>query len=64
MFRRSVVLNDPDAAKIYGGQDYEDCFENVQRVHDAFLDKHLIFTEDARGGPHIGSWKTGEICVR
>lgn len=70
MFRRaSVVLNDPDAAKYVWGTGFhwygEDCFENVQRVHDAFPDKHLIFTEGCQeGGPHIGSWKTGERYAR
>lgn len=36
-------------------------FENLSRVHDAFPDKHLIFTEGCiEGGPQMGEWHTGE----
>ena len=42
-----------------------DCFENVQRVHDAWPDKKLLFTEGCQeGGPHIGSWDVGERYAR
>jgi glucosylceramidase len=42
-----------------------DCFENVQRVHDAWPDKKLLFTEGCQeGGPHIGSWDLGERYAR
>ena len=38
-----------------------DHFDNVQKVHDEFPDKQLIFTEGCQeGGPHIGSWDLGE----
>ena len=38
-----------------------DHFDNVQKVHDEFPDKELIFTEGCQeGGPHIGSWDLGE----
>ena len=33
----------------------------MQKVHDEFPDKELIFTEGCQeGGPHIGSWDLGE----
>ena len=36
-------------------------FDKVQKVHEKFPDKQLIFTEGCQeGGPHIGSWKLGE----
>ncbi|MBN2164625.1 MAG: glycoside hydrolase family 30 protein [Pontiellaceae bacterium] len=70
MFERaSVVLNDEKAARYVWGTGFhwygEDCFDNVQRVHDAFPDKQLIFTEGCQeGGPHIGSWDLGERYAR
>ena len=34
-----------------------ECFDHVQQVHDAWPDKHLLFTEGCQeGGPHLGSW--------
>jgi glucosylceramidase len=36
-------------------------FENLSKVHDAFPDKHLIFTEGCiEGGPQVGERHTGE----
>ncbi|MBU0676844.1 MAG: glucosylceramidase, partial [Verrucomicrobia bacterium] len=66
MFERaSTVLSDPEAASYIWGTGFhwygDDHFDNVQRVHDAFPAKHLIFTEGCQeGGPHIGSWDLGE----
>ena len=63
--RARTVLSDPDAAKYVWGTGFHwycgDHFDNVQKVHDEFPDKQLIFTEGCQeGGPHIGSWDLGE----
>jgi glucosylceramidase len=67
--RASVVYGDPEAAKYVWGTGFhwygEDCFDHVQRVHDAWPDKHLLFTEGCQeGGPHTGSWALGERYAR
>ena len=63
--RARTVLSDPEAAKYVWGTGFHwycgDHFDNVQKVHDEFPDKQLIFTEGCQeGGPHIGSWDLGE----
>ena len=63
--RARTVLSDPDAAKYVWGTGFHwycgDHFDNVQKVHDEFPDKQLIFTEGCQEeGPHIGSWDLGE----
>ena len=63
--RARTVLSDPDAAKYVWGTGFHwycgDHFDNVQKVHEEFPDKQLIFTEGCQeGGPHIGSWNLGE----
>lgn len=63
--RAKVIYEDPQAAKYVWGTGFHwyggDYFENVQRVHEAFPDKALIFTEGCQeGGPHIGDWSLGE----
>jgi glucosylceramidase len=63
--RARTVLKDPLAAKYVWGTGFHwyngDHFDNVQKVHDEFPDKELIFTEGCQeGGPHIGSWDLGE----
>ena len=63
--RARTVLSDPGAAKYVWGTGFHwycgDHFDNVQKVHDEFPDKQLIFTEGCQeGGPHIGSWNLGE----
>ena len=66
MFERAkTVLSDPDASKYVWGTGFHwyngDHFGEVQRVHDKFPDKELIFTEGCQeGGPHIESWDLGE----
>jgi glucosylceramidase len=67
--RASVVYNDPDASRYTWGAGFHwycgDFFENLTRTHDAYPDKHLIFTEGCQeGGPHDGSWATGERYAR
>ncbi|MBQ0936006.1 glycoside hydrolase family 30 protein [Ideonella paludis] len=63
--RVSVVLSDAAAARYVWGCGFhwygEDHFNHVQLVHDAWPDKHLLFTEGCQeGGPHHGSWALGE----
>jgi glucosylceramidase len=63
--RARDILSDPDAAKYVWGTGFHwyngDHFDEVQKVHEEFPDKELIFTEGCQeGGPHIGSWDLGE----
>jgi glucosylceramidase len=67
--RAKAVLDDPEAAKYVWGTAFHwyvaDCFENVQRVHEAFPEKQLLFSEGCQeGGPHIGEWPMGERYAR
>jgi glucosylceramidase len=67
--RARTVYSDPDAARYVWGTGFhwygEDCFDNVQQVHDAWPDKALLFTEGCQeGGPHHGSWDLGERYAR
>jgi glucosylceramidase len=67
--RASVILADPEAARHVWGTGFhwyvEDHFDHVQRLHDAWPDKRLLFTEGCQeGGPHIGSWELGERYAR
>jgi glucosylceramidase len=67
--RAKIVLDDPEAARYVWGVGFHwycgDHFDNVQLTHDAYPDKHLIFTEGCQeGGPHLGSWDTGERYAR
>jgi len=70
MFERAkAVYDDPDAAKYVWGTGFHwymgDFFENCQRVHDAWPEKKLLFTEGcAENGPHIKSWQVGERYAR
>ncbi len=63
--RAKAVLDDPKAAQYVWGVAFHwygtDAFENVQRVHDAWPDKHVLLTEGCQeGGPHPGEWAVGE----
>ena len=67
--RAKVVLDDPQAAKYVWGIAFHwyvsDSFDNVQRAHDAWPDKHLLLTEGCQeGGPHLGEWAVGERYAR
>jgi glucosylceramidase len=65
--RAQTVLEDPDAARYVWGTAFHwyvgDHFDNVRLVHDAFPDKHLLFSEGCNGGfdwKAIDLWKWGE----
>jgi glucosylceramidase len=67
--RASAVLSNPAAAQYVWGTAFHwyvsDRFDNVQLVHDAFPDKHLLFTEGTQeGGPHLGEWSMAERYAR
>lgn len=67
--RAGTVYADPAAARYVWGTGFhwygEDHFDHVQLLHDAWPDKHLLFTEGCQeGGPHTGSWALGERYAR
>ncbi len=67
--RAKVVYDDPEAAKYVWGAAFHwyvgDHFDNVQLTHDAYPDKHLLFTEGCQeGGPHLNEWGLGERYAR
>jgi len=67
--RARVAYHDPAAARYIWGAGFhwygQDKFDNVRLLHDAWPDKHLLFTEGCQeGGPHIGEWTLGERYAR
>ena len=74
--RASTVLNDPDAAKYVWGIGYhwyEDwtgggkLFDNVRRVHEAYPNTNLLFTEGCTESfdmAKINEWRYGELYGR
>jgi glucosylceramidase len=63
--RVKPIYDDPECARFVWGAAFHwyggDFFDNVQRVHDAWPDKRLVFTEGCmEGGPHLGEWAVGE----
>jgi glucosylceramidase len=67
--RASVAYRDPCAAQYIWGTGFhwygEDHFDHVQRTHDAWPDKQLLFTEGCQeGGANLGSWALGERYAR
>jgi len=63
--RAKVMLDDPEAAKYIWGTGFHwystDGFNNVARVHEAWPDKALIFTEGCQEGTELmESWLLGE----
>ncbi len=67
--RARAAYEDPKASRFIWGAGFHwycgDHFDNLQAVHDAYPDKHLLFTEGCQeGGPHIGSWAPAERYAR
>jgi len=67
--RARAAYDDPEAAKYIWGAGFhwyaQEKFEHLNLVHDTWPDKHLLFTEGCQeGGPHTGSWETGERYAR
>ena len=63
--RVEPILSDPKTAKYVWGVGFHwyapEKFENLDKVHRAFPDKKLVFTEGCQeGGVHLGSWALGE----
>ncbi len=63
--RAKTIYSDSQAARYVWGAGFHwysaNVFENVQRTHEAWPEKKLLFTEGCQeGGPHPGSWLTGE----
>jgi glucosylceramidase len=63
--RVTPILSDPQTAKYVWGVGFHwysgDQFENLDKVHQMYPDKHLLFTEGCQeGGVHPGSWAIGE----
>jgi glucosylceramidase len=63
--RAQAALSDPLAAQYIWGTGFHwysgDQFENLDRLHHAFPDKHLLFTEGCwEGGVKPGRWDRGE----
>ncbi len=66
--RAKVVYADAEAARFVWGIGFhwygENHFDHVQQAHEAWPDKHLLFTEGCQeGGPHLDSWELGERYV-
>ncbi|MES2309784.1 MAG: glycoside hydrolase family 30 beta sandwich domain-containing protein [Verrucomicrobiota bacterium] len=67
--RSKTIFEDKKASKFVWGAGFHwyghEAFDNVQRVHDAWPDKKLIFTEGCQEfGPHLGSPLVGERYAR
>jgi glucosylceramidase len=67
--RVQPIYDDPAAARyVWGAGTHwymNDCFDNVQAVHDRWPDKAILFTEGCQeSGPHLGVWGIGERYAR
>jgi glucosylceramidase len=67
--RAKVIYDDSKAAQYVWGAGFHwyvgDHFDNVQALHDAYPDKHLLFTEGClEGGAHKDEWAQGERYAR
>ena len=63
--RAEPILSDPEAAKYVWGVGFHwysgDEFENLAKVHKAFPNTNLLFTEGCQeGGVRLGAWDLGE----
>jgi glucosylceramidase len=66
--RAATILEDPAAAKYVWGVGFHwyvnDSFDNVQLVHEAFPETHLMLTEGCHGpydGSQLDQWRWGEL---
>jgi glucosylceramidase len=74
--RASTILTDPEAAKFVWGIGFhwyepwsggDAMFDNIRLVHEAFPEKHLLFTEgcaDSFDRQRLNDWKLGELYGR
>ncbi|MBW8002794.1 MAG: glucosylceramidase [Planctomycetes bacterium] len=63
--RVEPILSDPEAAKYVWGVGFHwysgDEFDHLDKVHEAFPNTNLLFTEGCQeGGVHLNDWKIGE----
>lgn len=63
--RAKVILSDKEAAKYIWGVGFHwysgDQFDNLDKTHQDFPDKKLLFTEGCQeGGVKLGDWNVGE----
>jgi glucosylceramidase len=62
--RAQVAYEDPEASKFIWGAAFHwytgDHFDNVRMVHDAFPDKHLLYTEGGIGG----NWQAAQRLAK
>ena len=63
--RARIVYDDPLAAQYVWGAAFHwhvgNHFDNLNALHEAYPDKHLLFSEGCQeGGPHTGEWGLGE----
>ncbi|SEG12021.1 glucosylceramidase [Caloramator fervidus] len=63
--RAKVILSDKEASRYIWGIGFHwysgDQFENLNKTHEAFPDKKLLFTEGCQeGGVRLGDWTVGE----
>ncbi len=65
--RAQVAYSDPEAAKYIWGMAFHwyvgDHFDNTRIVHDAFPDKHLIFTEGSTRGTWPAAARLAKHCI-
>jgi glucosylceramidase len=67
LHRAKVIFDDPEAAKYIWGAAFHwymgDHYENIQRMHEAYPDKELVFSEGC-GSPfnweNVNDWHWGE----
>jgi len=69
--RAKTVYDDPEAARFVWGAGFHwyvgDHFDNVRMVHDAWPDKHLLFTEGTPASydpATVADWKWAEAYAR
>ncbi len=62
--RASLIYNDSIASQFVWGAAFHfyngDNFDDVQRLHDGYPNKHLLFSEGAQVWRHKGEWEVGE----